>query len=174
MRSAVVLGGSSTVWSDLARAEELNGGPFEIVIAVNQAAVEYDGDLAAMCSFHAELLPHFADLRREAGRPDAGAFWTERGHYAPPGLPINFVEPWGGSSGLIAAQVGMLVADRVVLCGVPLEPSAEHFDRPGAWDDAIRHRKAWEDHADELRGKVRSMSGWTAAFLGEPTVDRLA
>lgn len=164
MIRALVLGGARCMWRDVEKARSL--ASFDLVIACNSAYRDWPGQVDHAVSFHAELLPHWTAVRQEAGRPDAGAFWTARGHVAPPGLPMRFVEQWGGSSGLLAAQVAMEVAERAVLCGIPLDPDDEHFDRRGPWPDAVIHRRAWEAHRFDLVDKVRSMSGWTRNLLG--------
>lgn len=165
--TAVVLGGAEGVWHDLEEIGQL--ADLDLVIAVNSAIAAYSGHIDHACSFHADLLPWWRDKRRAAGRNDPGKYWTSVGQRPILGAAMGFVPAWGGSSGLIAAQVGMLVADQVILCGVPLDPSGEHFDKAGVWDEALKHRHAWMNHADELRGKVRSMSGWTSWLLGKPT-----
>lgn len=164
MIRALVLGGARCLGRDVEEASRLGG--FDVVIACNMAAVEWLGRLDHFATWHPELLPHWTALRKKAGRPDAGAYWTVRGHRAPPGLPMYFVDNWGGSSGLLAAQVALEVADWAVLCGIPLDPEGEHFDRRGPWPDAMIHRKAWEAHRLDLVDRVRSMSGWTRELLG--------
>lgn len=168
---AVVLGGADNVWSDLEAARRLC--TFDLVVAVNAAFRTYPGEIDAAVTFHTDLLPTWIEQRRAAGFPDARTYWSSRGQRAIPGMTINTVPAWGGSSGMIGAEVGIALATHVVLCGIPMDPAAEHFDRPGAWQEALHHRHAWEAHAEELRTKVRSMSGWTAGLLGEPTAEWL-
>lgn len=170
--TAAVLGGADCVWRDFEAACRLVH--IDLLIAVNGAFREYPGKVDHAVSFHSDLLPYWTERRRKSGYPDPDKYWTVVGQRPILGVAMGFVPAWGGSSGLIAAQVGMEVADRVILCGVPLDPAAEHFDKPGVWDEAIKHRHAWQAHAEELRAKVRSMSGWTAELLGTSTADWLA
>jgi len=108
------------------------------------------------------------DQRLRAGLPPPGQVWFHRAAYKEFLLPHQFTEEWGGSSGLLATKVALeLGCDRIVLCGVPME-STPHFHIPLPLKGAGRYRRAWVERVGQLTGKVRSMSGWTAQFLGEP------
>lgn len=74
-----------------------------------------------------------------------------------------------GSSGLFAVKVALkdYGFDRVILCGIPMDADACHYNRISPWRAADRHRKGWEQARRHLVGKVRSMSGWTRDFLGD-------
>lgn len=167
---ALVLGGADCVWRDLRAALDMS--TFDLVVAVNAAFRDFPGHVDHAVSYHSDLLPFWTEQRREAGLPGPGKYWSSEGQRHIIGVEMGFVPAWGGSSGLIGAQVGLEVADKVVLCGVPLDPDAAHFDKPGAWDEAVKHRAAWQDHVDDL-GRVRSMSGWTAELLGRATEEWL-
>src|SRR5690606_41623878 len=91
----------------------------------------------------------------------------------------RYVRQWvSGSSGLLAMIVALdaLGCHRVALCGVPMD-NRPHFREsrvhvPGKpWGAARTHRRAIERVLDRLRGRVRSMSGWTRDVLGEPSVE---
>ncbi len=60
-----------------------------------------------------------------------------------------------------------LGCDRMVLCGVPLDPAEAHYDDDKRWADAGNYRRGWVTHKDEM-SSVRSMSGWTSQLLGAP------
>ncbi|MGB3833800.1 MAG: hypothetical protein WA975_18265 [Mesorhizobium sp.] len=165
--TAAVLGGAASVWSDLEAARQ--SVAFDVIVACNSAFRDFQGHVHHAVSFHSDLLPWWAGLRMERGQGPPDKYWTCHGQRPILGAAMGFVPAWGGSSGLIGAQVGMAVADHVVLCGVPLCPSHAHFDRAGEWLDALDYRSAWQDHFPDLRYKVRSMSGWTAELLGMPT-----
>lgn len=172
MSTAVVLGGADCVWCDLDAAMRL--GRIDVVVAVNHAGRDYRGRVDHWATFHPELLPTWIEARRALHLPDVSSFWSVTPRKGHPELPLSIVEDWGGSSGLIGAQVALMVASHVVLCGVPLDPDAAHFDKAGRWDEALRHRKTWERRAKSLDRRVRSMSGWTAELLGRPSVEWLA
>jgi hypothetical protein len=168
---AVVLGGSKFVWSELAEAQKLC--TFDLVIAVNHAGRDFPGHVDHFCSLHANLVPNWLEQRRLKGLPPPGAVWTANHKGQRLGrridLPFRTVDGIGGSSGLLAARVALEVADLAVLCGIPMDAGGEHYDKPGAWVEAERYRKVWRAHMGELRGRVKSMGGWTASELGWPT-----
>jgi len=65
---------------------------------------------------------------------------------------------------LIAAVVGLQVADKGVLCGIPMDtraytpnatPEAGSTD---AWPNAENHQYAWIELKHELRGRLFSMT----------------
>lgn len=92
-------------------------------------------------------------------------------HVNKPELNISLVIPYkkpSGSSSLLAAFAAVFLKyDKVVLCGCPLEGvNAKKFSYKG-------FRKGWTTYVSLLNGCVRSMSGWTKEFLGEPTKEWL-
>jgi len=85
---------------------------------------------------------------------------------------IEVVAPrWDASSALFAAQIAIkqLKAGKVILCGAPLDAEAGHIAIPGAWGDPERYRAGFVVALPEIEHKVRSMGGWTATLLGEPS-----
>ena len=82
----------------------------------------------------------------------------------------NHVEDWAGSSGLFACKIArQLGFERIILCGVPMDPSAKHVVRAQPWPAGVTFRRAsWERHKEEIKPFVRSMSGWTAEQFGRP------
>ena len=75
-----------------------------------------------------------------------------------------------GSSGLFATRLAIRFGyGRVVLAGVPMDTSP-HVLSTAPWTDRERFVAAWSAAERELKGKVRSLSGWTREFLGEPTL----
>jgi hypothetical protein len=168
---AVVLGGALGVWDELAEARKLC--TFDLVIAVNNAGRDFEGRVDHWATLHAAKMPVWVAERERAGHPPAGALWTAtykgRRLGAKVDLPFETLDWWSGSSGLLGAQVGLHVAGQVVLCGIPMEPWGAHYDKPGPWREAEKYRKGWRAHMNEMRGGVKSMSGWTAEHLGRPT-----
>jgi hypothetical protein len=127
-------------------------------------------------TYHPERLPKELAERRRLGLPDPGQIWA---HQVPrkPGidLPIKVKTTKGGSSGLLGTEVALEFADKVVLCGIPLDPTQVHYRRPkkGGWPPATMYRLAWQQVHSKLKHRVRSMSGWTREFLGAPTEEWL-
>lgn len=172
---AVVFGRAAGVWDELVQARKLCN--FDIVIGVGHAVCDYPGKVDHWVSFHTELLkPFWVRTRHERGYPDVPNFWTTlHGGRARSTLTnIQTVDVNGGSSGLIAAMVavGPLNADKVVLCGIPMQVSAQ-YDNTTPWREADKHQAAWRAYLPQLAGRVKSMSGWTQELLGAPTKEWL-
>ena len=76
-----------------------------------------------------------------------------------------------GSSGLFAVGVALhaLKADRVILCGVPMDHSPNRYRDEDEWKQWQRYRIGWTQARDRgMLENVRSVSGWTADLLGRP------
>lgn len=162
-RVAAVLGGASGGLAELASVQ------FDVVFAVNDAAAEYKGDLAAFVTLHPEKLPQWMTQRRAAGLPEPGEVVahieaphvTRVADYRWPGMNAS------GSSGLFAVKIALERFDRVILCGVPMLASRAHYFNSAAWDEVEAFRDAWNIALPHLKN-VRSCSGWTAELLGTP------
>jgi hypothetical protein len=179
---AAVLGGATRGMYELRSLPRCNA-----VFAVNDAAAQYPGPLAAFVTLHPEHLPRWLGARRAAGLPDPDrvvvphdsqlptqdardcAAGHERADYRWPGMNAS------GSSGLFATKIALEAGhDRVVLCGVPMEAARAHFFNTALWAEVDAFRGAWGIALPHLRERVRSMSGWTAELLGTPSTEWLA
>lgn len=173
MTTALVLGGAACTQQDWEAALAL--GEFDFVVACNDVGAIWPHRLDAWVSLHPEKLGQWRDQRRANGHPEAARYMTH-GDYMPSWAePTEFRFPGqgqSGSSGLFAVKVALmeLGADRAVLAGIPLERSSHFFDRD-RWEAAVGYREAWEALRPCYRARMRSMSGWTAQFLGTPTAD---
>lgn len=170
--TALVLGGANTLHEDSALALDLFGQAPDLVIASNHAARDEPGQLDHWATMHPDLLPHWIAQRRAAERPEAGQLWVPRHrlHKAPEG--VRTIESWGGSSGLLCVAVALEVgAERVILAGVPMLKTARHYDDEKHWLEARQYWPAWERQAHLMRGRVKSLSGWTRELLGAPTAE---
>ena len=79
------------------------------------------------------------------------------------------VAPTGSSALLgVLAAINKLNYTKIVLCGCPLIGQAKNGFKP--YDD---FQKGWIKKEAEIKPYVRSMSGWTKEFLGEPTKEWL-
>jgi hypothetical protein len=169
MTLAAILGGARCVWEDLEALTALRAPDF--IIATNDAGAHYAGRVDHWATLHYEKLPTWTAERALRGYPPAERIWVHTKAVGPvAGNSLHDrLEDWGGSSGLFAVQVALaLGAARVALCGVPLEVNEGHFFDPGRWSWAVRYRSGWINHRAEIAGPVRSMSGWTAEYLGKP------
>lgn len=186
---ALLLGGASCVWDDVAALEALYGRPWDgLVIAANDIGAHWPRPLHHWVSLHPNKFRKWRALREELQHSQPGSTW---GRFVEPlqtwserprwdkDLPMcdHILVPWlGGSSGMFAVQVAReLQCTRAVLCGVPMTPTA-HFSESREegfgpkWGSADSHWRAWEQHAHLMEGWVRSMSGRTQDLLGAPTV----
>lgn len=182
MRTALVLGGASTVWADVDAALDLTEA--DGVVACNDIGAVWPGDLDAWVTLHPEKMLVWTRQRTASGhsrcdriishvdrRPSrVFASITETVEFRFKGQTAS------GSSGLFALKVALvdLGFDRAILCGVPLEAADKHFFDAAEWRGATAHRQGWREALPEIADRARSMGGWTANLLGRPTEDWLA
>jgi hypothetical protein len=126
-------------------------------------------------SFHPEKFADWITKRRSLGHPLPPVLVTARHREnlaavkRDMGIPIKFIDSWGGSSGLLSVTLALgLGCQKIVLAGVPLDKREAHFDSPQAWAEASKYRAAWLAHRSEMKKRVRSLSGWTSEQLGGP------
>lgn len=184
MTTALVLGGGACVWSDVEAALSL--GEFDGVVTCNDVTAAWPGPIDACASLHASSWPRWIAQRDRRGYPRPGRIFghdgatgTIKGELAPLAefTPYKFPgQDRTGSSGLFALKVALidLGFDRAALCGVPMTVAERHFFDPKEWRGALSHRKGWEQALPQIKGRARSMSGWTAELLGRPTSEWLA
>lgn len=172
---AAVLGGANGGLDDLRSFQRL--AKVRAVFAVNDAAAEYPGPLAAFVTLHPEKLPVWLERRwaLELPAPDEiVAHEAQKGvtrvvDYRWPGMNAS------GSSGLFAVKVALEAGfDRVVLCGVPMDTSRTRHAMSTFHNDRGSFLDAWKIALPHLRDRVRSFNGWTRDLLGPPTPDWLA
>ena len=164
--SALVLGGANSLEKDKAQALEL----FEphLIIACNHAGRDEVGRVDHWVTMHPDLMPMWLAARKAAGRPAPGKLWHAR--HRPSGLDSTQIESWGGSSGLLCVAVAFeLGVQRIVLAGVPMRKTFDHYDKLGPWNEAREYWPRWEFHRPKMVDRVRSCSGWTQELLGSPT-----
>lgn len=162
MRNALILGGAECVHDDLERLGEWDA----VVFACNDFAANYPGTVDHFCTLHAEKLERWRKTRKDKGlNTDFEAHTHKRRALCG---DVTLHTEWGGSSGLFCVKVALeLGFDRLVLCGVPLDPQ-HHFDRQRDWVDCFHYRKHWQKRLDLFKPFTRSMSGWTRELLGAP------
>jgi hypothetical protein len=170
---ALVLGGAQCLHDDIAAAEKLFKP--DIIMAVKDIGITWP-HIDYWATFHPERLPKELGERRAAGLPDPKAIYSY--HMRIPkglGIEIRVMKTKGGSSGLLGTEAALLVADKVVLVGIPLDPKQQHYRRPkkGGWPPATMYRRTWTAEYPKLKDRVRSMSGWTRELLGAPTEEWL-
>lgn len=174
-RRVLVLGGAACLWDDVERALAL--AEFDAVVACNEAAASWPGELDALVTLHPSKLSRWLKQRRtDTKAPAPGEIVSFK---AGNGITRVVDYRWAGastsgSSGLYTAKVALEMGfERAVLCGIPVTQEPHFFDgRP--WRDAPKFRSAWKFALPHLRDNVRSMSGWTSELLGVPTAEWLA
>jgi hypothetical protein len=57
----------------------------------------------------------------------------------------------------------------VVLAGIPMDDQPHYFGAP--WRSAFAFQRGWDKHRAKLANHVRSMSGKTRQWFGEPTLE---
>lgn len=173
-RSALILGGARCLWDDLQAADALFTP--DIIIATNHAGVNFEKRFDYWVSFHPEKFVDWIHRRQIAQRPMPPLLVTAKHRQSLPsikkdlGIPIKFIDSWGGSSGLLSVTLALgLGCQKIVLAGVPLDKREAHFDSPQLWAEASKYRAAWIAHLPEMKKRVKAFSGWTAEQLGEVT-----
>lgn len=174
MLRALVLGGAASVMAD-AEAALAMFRP-DAVFAVNNMIVDWPDRLDFACTLHPERTADWPGIE-EAIRRRCVIHGRNRpetwGHKPARGID-RFTNDWRGSSGLFAVRVALHEGfTRIVLAGVPMSVQPHYFDRR-AWAQAGAFHKGWRQYRAQLLPHVRSMSGWTADFLGKPTIEWLA
>ena len=177
-RYAIVLGGAACVYDDIAQLLKMfhNEGWPGLYIAANDIGVHWPL-LDHWASFHVDKLVRWKEERARNGLPPAYGTWGWQ-----PGQQVDFVlYPWsGGSSGMLATQVAIILGcTKIVLCGIPMTPTA-HFPQSNefkpettVWAEADGHWKSWVRVHQQgwFEDRVRSMSGRTRELFGAPTQD---
>lgn len=170
---ALILGGSPDVWKDAEEAAALLNRR-HLVVAANLAGIRWPGKLDAHCTQHTEHLARWKAERAAAKRPAATRYFVPAGLHVLPWAE-KAADRWNGSSGLYAAQVALfeLGATAVILCGIPMDAEAGHFDRPAgvSWEGTADYRLGFEAALRECGGRIRSSGGWTSRLFGKPTAE---
>lgn len=179
MSTALVLGGAACVWEDVEAALEL--GEYQGVVACNDAAAHWPGELDAAVSLHMQVFPRWLTIRKRKGYPKPkqvlGHLEASKARVGP-GFVTGFTEyklpgqDRSGTSGLFAVKVALvdLGFDKAVLCGIPMDEQA-HFFGGGPWRGGGESWKAWLKAYPFLKDRARSMSGRTSYMLGTPEPD---
>lgn len=182
---ALVLGGAACRWEDVERATGMIGRRWDLVVGVNEACCKRDGAGRAwtgpfdvLATLHAEKVFRWrharAEMVRSLGRSPAWDPYEVWSSVRRTAVDRHFRGWTNGSSGLYAVSVALeMGATRVVVCGCPLDDRENAF-RGERWTAFNRYRAGWTKRAEELRPRVRSMSGWTAELLGTPDARWLA
>ena len=198
MRTALIIGGGANVWEDIEAALDL-GEFQGVVACNDVGCVwpgRLDGWVSLHAAklpgwMQARERNGLTPAARVAGHLGDGKQYPATN--ARPRKVREYVDhrfpgqSRSGSSGLFAAKYALedLGFDRGVLCGIPMEMSQAHFFNSHPWNGAKSHvagwlKKPWSPPQKgqkaeppiplpAIKGRLRSMSGWTRELLGSPT-----
>lgn len=128
----------------------------------------YLGNIQHAVSYHTAELEEFRKRREKAGGNLDYKTHAHRNKERGREIAVDYVwlgteKPFSGSS----AMLGVLAAielgyEKIIVAGCPLDLGRyEQF------------QKGWTCKYEVIKDKVRSMSGWTAGFVGRPTEEWL-
>ncbi len=181
MTIALVLGGARLVRREARKAQKLFTP--DLVVAVNDVGTTWDGPLDLWVTLHPVKMAGWVAERKANGLPGGFATVTFPVDEHPSGTHadrdgFDLVEPYlwpdqghSGSSGLYAVKVALTRVDKAVLAGIPIDKGVGHIGGAVSWPSADAYKRGWNEALQHIRERVRSMSGWTAELLGEPTRD---
>lgn len=171
----MVLGCAACVYEDAEKALELFTP--DLIVAVNHIGTVYPKvDHWASC--HIDLFPQWV-LERASNDLPAAQLWTNETKIpnlspAQKAMSIKGAPYCDTSSGGLGIDVAVfgLKADKVVVCGVPLENGPHFYEgEQFTWQDPYRYK--WTHNMNKWGDKVRSLSGWTRTQLSYPTPEWL-
>ena len=179
MRPVVVVVGTAPGWRDDLQAAAR--------LLRRQARVEWDTCVVNYAGImHLDPVEHWVSIHgQEFGwwipeRQTRGGNLDFRAYSSCPTIPegvewvrTNATERNGTSALLAVILMRRLGYRRVILAGVHLmgiktDHEGRDDDRPLGFE---HHQLAWERWAKEIKPDVRSIAGYTAELLGEPTVE---
>lgn len=183
-----VMGGAVCVWDDLQNIAALFGkklGPMWHdddlpcdLMAINDIGAYWHGKLHHWVTLHGMYMAGWHKFRTKHAY---GAGAGVEVHADKPAEAIDHI--WdipnvGGSSGLFACKIALVLGyNKIILAGMPMDDSRHFFDAPWYQGAALHNRPeelVWIQARNEVFGeRVKSMSGRTKQWLGEPTKEWL-
>lgn len=170
---ALIIGGAVSVWDELHASEELLRTTRQTHenFCVNDMIEHYPFVIDHAVTLHPEKFGYWVTRRLNQERPPIKEVWSHRVMFD----GAKAAHDWGGSVGLLATKIARILGYRkVILCGVPMTDTANHFRRPDSpWKASFGFRRGWGSRKASLAPFVRSWSGWTQELFSEPTVEWL-
>ena len=137
-------------------------------MAVGAEAVDLfpEGWLMYMATYHPEDIPKGLERRKACG---GNIDYKIVSHEEHEGIDIVVpFDPPSGSSALLGSLAGLQLGyKKIILCGCPLR------NEGALGREYQQYHKGWVAKYNFVMGRVKSMSGWTRDFLGEPTIQWL-
>ena len=168
--SLLVIGTAGCVWDDLQRYDGQHQGDR---MALSDMIAYYPGVLQHGSSLHTDGISMFAFRRVEYDVPRGLPAPLNHSHRA--GEAVDCVWPLtrdGGTTGLFSVLIGLLMGyEKVILAGSPLDGKSHFYDPPwslGNYDSDAIHDE-WKRTIPVMQGRVKSLSGITREWFGEPS-----
>jgi hypothetical protein len=166
----LIMGAAACLWDDLKRYDHLHIGDR---MALNDAMTHYPDRLDHGVSLHADMMHGFAFKQFYKGAHNPWPIMQTHAHI--PNYAVQHVWPLrrdGGTSGLFAIYISLLMGyERIILAGIPYDGN-QHFYEPPWMADSFYTRddvqKEFMQAIPFFKGKVKSLSGKTKDWLGEP------
>lgn len=183
MKTALVVGCAANVWDDVAKARAMC--EFNAIYCVKLAGVHWPDSFNVWVTLHPEFMDVYEEQRKALSYPFGyeivAPLDTEVGMHGKKGniaRRVSYRYPGmtsSASSGIYAAKVSLEDGfDRVVLAGVPMDGSIDHFTRGKPWAQRDSFIRGFEKSLPFIKDSVRSMSGYTKEILGAPSPEWLA
>lgn len=142
-------------------------------MAIGTSVIARDEELLSLVSYIAALdigedMPKIQQVR---GRRKIKLISWTPGEGVDLVVPYKYPSPqaitgWSGSSALLGALGALRLGyKKIILIGCPLVG-----DIPATSGARYEmYQEGWRNREAEVKGKVKSLSGWTSQFLGKPT-----
>jgi hypothetical protein len=120
-------------------------------------------------TYHPNEIQMSKDRRHKYGGNTDFLVISHQQHQGEVDMIVPIVGP-SGSSAMLGALAGLQLGySRITLCGCPLNGSNTKGDNY----ETFRQGFEYAGNKKQIMGKVKSLSGWTADFLGTPTEEWL-
>lgn len=173
MDIAVCIGGADCCRDDLAKTLELIKGRDYQLFACNDMIEHYEGSIDFAVTLHPAKLSNWLSRRELKGYTQPETIWAH-GRFSNSPQVTNVTSDWGGSSGLFMVKIAIENGYRkIILNGVTMDPSWNHFVRQVSWGAGRAFRRGWAEHWKEFAPYTRAWNGWAAEKLGAPTEEWL-
>lgn len=165
---AIIVGSGGDPFAEFEQARamcERTGRSYAVFVG-NDMIADFPGHIDHAGTLHPDKLSYWTSARLANNFEPAERLWAHR----PFSHITDWTRDWGGSTGLfltkVARECGFV---HIILCGVPMTIEGKHYKRGTDWVDCIGFQRGWTGRLLELKGYVRSFSGWTAAQFTLPT-----
>jgi hypothetical protein len=166
----IILGSACGVWEDYEKARK-TARQFDVMI-INFTSLFYTKAISHLVSLHHDFLSPLREIRQKVFS-SLPHFHTHSNH---PDKEVDFVwqfDDYSGSSGLFATRIALALGyNKIILCGIPIT-NGRNFYHPLDYVNPLGDRAnilSWQKANQEIfKNRVKSMSGNTKIWLGEPT-----